>query len=92
MTIKIYGEGGMPFLIFPTQDAMSDNFENFGMIETLADFIEGGRMKLYCVDTVDAETWSNVYGDKIWRAARQEAYYKSKYCISCRIFLRGRAD
>ncbi len=75
MTIKIYGKGGVPFLIFPTQDAMSDNFENFGMIETLSRFIDGGQIKLYCVDTVDIETWSNIYGDKIWRAARQEAYY-----------------
>lgn len=75
MTIKIYGESGVPFLIFPTQDAMSDNFENFGMIETLANFIEGGKIQLFCVDTVDIESWSNVYGDKIWRAARQEAYY-----------------
>lgn len=75
MTVKIYGEGGLPFLIFPTQDAMSDNFENFGMIETLADFINNERIKLYCVDTVDQETWSNIYGDKIWRAAWQETYY-----------------
>ena len=75
MTVKVYGESGVPFLIFPTQDAMSDNFENFGMIETLARFIDGGQIKLYCTDTIDVETWSNVYGDKTWRAARQEAYY-----------------
>ena len=75
MTVKIYGKGGVPFLIFPTQDARSDNFENFGMIDTLRDFIDGGRIKLYCVDTVDQETWSNVYSDKVWRAERQEAYY-----------------
>lgn len=76
MTIKIYGEGGVPFLIFPTQDAMSDNFENFGMIETLKNFIDGGQIQLFCVDAVDAETWSNFYGDKEWRAARQESYYR----------------
>ena len=76
MTIKIYGERGVPFLIFPTQDSMSDNFENFGMIETLENFIDGGQIKLYCVDTVDKESWSDVYGDKAWRAARQEAYYR----------------
>ncbi len=75
MTVKIYGYGGVPFLIFPTQDAMSDNFENFGMIDTLKDFIERGQIQLFCVDTVDIETWSNIYGDKAWRAARQESYY-----------------
>ena len=76
MTVKTYGERGVPFLIFPTQDAMSDNFENFGMIDTLASFIDGGQIKLFCVDTIDIETWSNIYGDKIWRAARQESYYR----------------
>ena len=76
MNIKIYGYGGLPLLIFPTQDAMSDNFENFGMIDTLKNFIDGGQIQLFCVDTVDSESWSNVYGDKVWRAARQESYYR----------------
>ncbi|MBR4382637.1 MAG: esterase, partial [Selenomonadaceae bacterium] len=74
MTIKPYGAGGLPILVFPTQDAMSDNFENFGMIDTLKDFIDGGQIQLFCVDTVDQETWSNIWGDKVWRAARQESY------------------
>ena len=75
MTVKIYGEGGLPLLVFPTQDAMSDNFENFGMIDTLKNFLNEKKIQLFCVDTVDKETWSNIYGDKVWRAARQESYY-----------------
>ena len=74
--IKIYGERGISFLIFLTQDAVSDNLENFGMIDTLKDFIDAGRIQLFCVDTVDIESWSNVYGDKVWCAARQESYYR----------------
>lgn len=76
MSIRIYGKAGTPLIVFPTQDAMSDNFENFGMTETLAEFIDGGKIRLFCVDTVDTETWSNVWGDKFWRAARQEEYYE----------------
>lgn len=75
MNVKIYGYGGLPLLIFPTQDAMSDNFENFGMIDTLKNFIDANKVQLFCVDTVDSESWSNVFGDKVWRAARQESYY-----------------
>lgn len=75
MNVKVYGESGLPILVFPTQDAMSDNFENFGMIETLKEFIDGGKIQLFCVDTVDIESWSNIYGDKNWRAERQESYY-----------------
>ena len=79
MNIRIYGSAdGTPILVFPTQDAMSDNFENFGMIDALANDL--GRVQLFCVDTVDTETWSNTWGDKSWRAWRQEAYYT--YIIS----------
>ena len=79
MNIRIYGSAdGTPILVFPTQDAMSDNFENFGMIDALANDL--GRVQLFCVDTVDTETWSNTWGDKAWRAWRQEAYYT--YIIS----------
>ena len=76
MTVKIYGTDGLSILVFPTQDAMSDNFENFGMIDTLKNFLDGGKIQLFCVDTVDVESWSNVYGDKVCRASRQESYYR----------------
>ena len=76
MNIRVYGKSaGVPILVFPTQDAMSDNFENFGMIEALAEDLKRGRIQLFCVDTVDTETWSNHWGDKVWRAHRQEQYY-----------------
>ena len=76
MNIRAYGKAsGVPILVFPTQDAMSDNFENFGMIEAMADDLARGRIQIFCVDTVDTETWSNIWGDKVWRAQRQEQYY-----------------
>jgi len=75
MNIRVYGAPtGVPILVFPTQDAMSDNFENFGMIEAVSDDLRRGRIQLFCVDTVDTETWSNLWGDKTWRAQRQEQY------------------
>ena len=56
-------------MVFPTQDAMSDSVENFGMI------LRAGKIQFFCADTVDVETWSNVWDDKVWRVARQEKYY-----------------
>ena len=76
MNIRVYGKAtGVPILVFPTQDAMSDNFENFGMIDAMAEDLRNGRIQLFCVDTVDIETWSNIREDKEWRARRQEQYY-----------------
>ncbi len=75
MHLMVYGQGGVPFLCFPTQNSMCRNYEDFGMIDQLADFIDGGRIQLFVVDTVDAESWSAREGDKAWRAARQEQYF-----------------
>lgn len=76
MNVRVYGHGGRPVLVFPTQDSMCDNFENFGMIDTLSVFLDSGVIQLFCVDTVDRESWSDAQGDKERRAARQEAYYQ----------------
>ena len=73
MHLKIYGSGEVPVLAFPTGEAMCDNFENFGMIETLAPDIDSGHIQVFTVDSVDSETWTNIWGDKEWRAERQEA-------------------
>lgn len=75
MNVRVYGSGEIPILVFPTQDAMCDNFENFGMIDVLAGDIDSGHIQLFCVDSVDQESWSNLWGDVEWRAQRQEEYY-----------------
>ena len=76
MHIMIYGQGGMPFLSFPTQNSMCRNYEDFGMIDQLAGFINNGLIQLFVVDTVDAESWSLAGGDNEARAARQEQYHR----------------
>ena len=76
MNMMIYGHGGVPFLAFPTQDAMCCQFEDFGVIDRIRDYLEDGRIQLFVVDTVDAESWSARDGDKAWRAERQEQYYR----------------
>ena len=76
MNIMVYGSSGVPFLCFPTQDSMCRNYEDFGMIDQLADFIGSGRIQLFVVDTVDRESWSAKDGIPEWRAARQEQYYR----------------
>ena len=75
MHIMIYGHGGVPFLGFPTQDSMCHNYEHFGLINHLQDYLDGGRLQLFVVDTVDSESWSLRGGNNVWRAARQEQYY-----------------
>lgn len=75
MHILAYGHAGVPLIAFPCQDGMCDNWESFQMQDTLADFIENGDIQLFCVDTVDLESWSALGADNAWRAEMQERYY-----------------
>jgi len=75
MHILVHGDRGLPLLVFPTQDSMCTNFEDFGMIDTLSDYIEDGRIQLFTVDTVDRESWSDEAGDAEHRSWIQEQYY-----------------
>ena len=75
MNVLSYGDDGLPVLAFPCQDAPCDNWENFGMPEELSDFIESGKIRLFCVDTVDRESWSDTNGDNERRADVQERYF-----------------
>ena len=70
MHLMLYGHGGIPFLAFPTQNSMCRNYEDFGMIDQLRDYLDGGRIQLFVVDSVDAESWSAEAGDNARRAGR----------------------
>ena len=64
MRVKVYGHYGMPIIAFPCLGKQSDDFYNNGMIDTLAPYIEEGRIKLFCVDSNDDETICSSSWDK----------------------------
>ncbi len=72
--INIYGTNGQPILAFPTQEAKADNYENFGLINEIADYIDNEQIQVFVVDTIDEESWSSK-GEKSWASARQEQYF-----------------
>ena len=74
--VIVYGMTGYPIIVFQTQDSKCTNYEDFGTISELADYIDGGKAQLFCVDSIDQESWSNTNGDKSWRAQRQEDYFR----------------
>ena len=76
MNVIVYGDGGYPVVVFQVQDAKCNNFEDFGMIDVLADYIESGTLQLFSIDSIDEESWSDTWGDKAHRAQRQEDYFR----------------
>jgi esterase/lipase superfamily enzyme len=59
MELKVYGWHGKPVVVFPAQEGRFYDFENFGMVEAIKDFIESGKVKVFTVDSNDAQTWAN---------------------------------
>lgn len=94
MDLVVYGEGGYPVIVFPTQDSPCTNWEDFGMIDTLDDYIGSGMLQLFCVSNVDKDSWSAVDRDKAERADLVEAYYRYVADELCPLVheLSGRAD
>ena len=59
MTLRVYGHGGKPVLVFPCQEGHFSEYEDFGMVEACGPFIEEGRIALVTVDSVDEQSWTN---------------------------------
>jgi esterase/lipase superfamily enzyme len=57
--VAAYGHWGRPLLAFPTERGDAGEFERLGMLDALGGLLADGRVKLYCVDSFDRESWSN---------------------------------
>lgn len=75
MEFKVYGNSGVPCLYIPCQDGRFFDFENFGMLEHLWGWIESGAIRVFSVDTVDAQALSAVWKPCWERGSRQEDYF-----------------
>lgn len=72
--VVVYGHWGAPVLVFPSEAGRAWDFENNGMIEALRWLLDAGRLKLYCVDSADASTWSDQSLPIEERASRHDQY------------------
>jgi esterase/lipase superfamily enzyme len=59
MEILSFGHAGMPVIVFPTSMGRFHDYEDQGMIATLAPKIDAGELQVFCADSVDGESWYN---------------------------------
>lgn len=74
MELKVYGYFGKPLLVFPAQGGRFFDYENFQMIDAISGFIEGGKIKVFTVDSIDNQSWANWGAHPADRARRHEDY------------------
>jgi esterase/lipase superfamily enzyme len=57
MGIRVYGHWGSPVLVFPTSGGDEWEFERQGMLDALGRHVDGGKVKLFCVNSVNNQSW-----------------------------------
>ena len=57
MGINVYGHYGSPILVFPTSGGDESEYAGQGMIGALQHHIDDGRVKFYCVNSMNNESW-----------------------------------
>lgn len=72
--VLAFGHYGEPVIAFPSGGGRYFDFEGNGMIGAIAHLIDAGKVKVYCPDGIDHESWLNHAADPHWRAVRHNAY------------------
>ncbi len=75
MEYIIYGTGGKVCFVFPEQNGRFHDFKDFGMVDVVQPWIDCGKIKLICLDSIDQETWSNKNGNPKERIQLQEKWF-----------------
>jgi esterase/lipase superfamily enzyme len=75
--VRVYGHYGAPILVFPTSGGDEWEYERQGMVAALAHHVDDGRVKLFCVGSVNGEGWLNEGAHprhRSWVQAMYDAY------------------
>lgn len=76
MELLEFGHAGARVIIFPTSQGRFFDWEDRGMIDTLSHHIEKGWLHVFCVDSVDSESWFNGHVHPHDRAERHLTYQR----------------
>ena len=74
MDLLVFGHAGARVLVFPSSMGKFYEWEDQGMIGALGEHLERGWIQLYCVDSVDSDSW---YAK--WKHPADRAFYHSRY-------------
>jgi esterase/lipase superfamily enzyme len=74
MELLVFGHAGPPMIVFPSSMGAFFEYEDRGMIGALAGKLEHGGLQLFCVSSVDSESWYNRHGHPHQRVRRHLQY------------------
>jgi esterase/lipase superfamily enzyme len=74
MGINVYGHYGLPILAFPTSMGDEHEQEGQGMIRTLSPYLDAGRIRIFCINGVQSDSFSNKGAHPFHRSWLQAQY------------------
>jgi esterase/lipase superfamily enzyme len=74
MELLVVGHAGARVIVFPSSMGRFYEWEDRGMIAALGQLLEQGHLQLYCVDSVDEQSW---YAK--WKHPADRARYHARY-------------
>lgn len=77
MELLVFGHTGTKVLFFPPRMGRFYDYENWHVIDSLEAKINNGELQIYCVDSVDTESFYNNFshpGYRIFRHTQYESY------------------
>lgn len=59
MDLLVFGHAGPPMIVFPSSMGAFFEYEDQGMVGAVAEKLAHGQLQLFCVSSVDSESWYN---------------------------------
>ena len=81
MDLLVFGHAGARVIVFPSSMGKFFEWEDQGMIQALREHLERGWLQLYCVDSVDSDSWYAKWkhpADRARHHARYDAYLRDE--------------
>lgn len=74
MPIATYGDYGFALLLVPTAAADYLEYERFRLMDHIAPFIDGGKVKVFSINSINNESWMNNEMEPRHKAIRQQQW------------------
>src|SRR5215218_1038780 len=63
MPVAVYGHYGFALLLVPTAAADFLEYERFQLMDSIAPFVNGGKCKVFSINSINNESWLNYHMD-----------------------------
>ncbi len=79
MPVAVYGYYGFALLMVPTAAADYLEYERFQLIDAMSDAINGGKVKIFSINSINNESWLNNQMDPHDKVRRHQLYNEYVY-------------